>query len=354
MFNLLVLVKFVNKNSTIEEIILAKLYVSQEPDDVLILRVAWLYYMRGLTQEEVASRLSVHRTRIVRLLSEARERGLVTVNIHHTAIREIELEQAIADHYGLDFCIATPAFGFTELPADQSQAAAQSLFARRAVGSAAASYLTSCLSRPEPRVIGVSWGRTIEQMALHLGTVRNPQVRFVSLLGSLARNSASNPFEVVQALAARTGGEGYFLPVPFVVDKAIDRDVLMSQKSVQEVLALARRADLYLISVGELTESSILRQQGMVPATELEDALAHGAVADTLGCLFDKQGQILPHPVSTRMLAVDIADLKGRDVVLLAGGIEKLEAIHALLRSGLVRGVIIDGDTARLLQQLSK
>lgn len=333
---------------------MAKLYVSQESDDVLMLRVAWLYYMRGLTQEEVASRLSMHRTRIVRLLSEARERGLVTVNIHHGAIKEVELEQTITDRYGIDFCIATPAFGFTDLPSDPSLIAAQSLFARRAAGSAAAAYLTNYLSRPAPRIIGVSWGRTMEQMVLHLGTVRNPQARFISLLGSLARNSSSNPFEVVQSLASRIGGEGYFLPVPFVVDKEVDRDVLMSQKSVREVLALARMADLYLISVGELTETSILRQQGMVSAAELEDALAKGAVADTLGCLFDKQGKIVPHPVSARMLAVDIDDLKGRDVVLLAGGLEKVDAIHALLCSGLVRGLIIDGDTARQLERIGK
>lgn len=330
---------------------MAKLNLSQESDDVLIVRAAWLYYMGGLTQEEVARRLSVHRTRIVRLLSEARERGLVTVTIHHAAIRELDREQAIADAYGLDFCIATPAIGFSDLPTDPALAAAQSLFARRAVGSAAAAYLAAYLARPEPHTIGVSWGRTVEQMALHLAGVNNRQARFVSLLGSLARNSASNPFEVVQALAARTGGEGYFLPVPFVVDSEADRDVLMSQQSVREVLALAREADLHLISVGELTENAILRQQGMVAATELEDALAHGAVADTLGRLFNERGEIVPHPVSARMLAVDIADLRGRDVILLAGGLEKVKAIHALLRSGLVRGLIIDGDTARALLQ---
>ncbi len=328
---------------------MARLNLAQEPDDSLILRAAWLYYMGGLTQEAVARRLSVHRTRIVRLLSEARERGLVTITIHHAAIREIEREQAIAACYNLDFCIATPSIGFTGPITDPALATAQGLLARRAVGSAAATYLYGHLAAGTPLTIGVSWGRTIEQMALHLTGVRNPQVRFVSLLGSLTRNSASNPFEVVQALAARTGGEGYFLPVPFIADTPADRDVLMSQRTVREVLALARAADLYLISVGELSESATLRQQDMLSLAELTSARAGGAVADTLGQLFDAAGRVVPHPVSDRMLAVDLDDLRGRDVILLAAGIEKLAAIDGLLRSGLVRGIIIDGDTAALL-----
>jgi len=104
-------------------------------------------------------------------------------------------------------------------------------------------------------------GPHLEQMALHLGGAHNPAAQFVSLMGSLTRNSAFNTFEVVQALAARTGGVGYFLPVPFVADTAADREVLISQRSVGDALALARSADLYLISVGELTETAILRQQ---------------------------------------------------------------------------------------------
>ena len=92
-------------------------------------------------------------------------------------------------------------------------------------------------------------------------SMRNPQACFVSLLGSLTRNSASNPFEVVQAFASRTGGEAHFLPVPFIADSEADSQVFLSQRLVVATLQLARTADLYLISVGELEESSVLRQQ---------------------------------------------------------------------------------------------
>ena len=239
--------------------------------------------------------------------------------------------------------------GFDPRPDDLRLAAAQEMIARRAVGSAAANFLRGKLGQDNPITVGVSWGRTLEQMAVHLSGVQNARARFVSLMGSLTRNSASNPFEVVQALAARTGGEGHFLPVPFIADSQTDRAVLISQRSVALALALARAADLFLISVGELLETSFLRTQAMLSADELRSVRAQGAVADSLGRLFDKTGAEVDHELAHRTLALEFEQLRGRDVVLLAGGLQKVDAIRALLRTGVIQGLVIDGDTARLL-----
>ena len=322
--------------------------LSHEPDDALIVRAAWLYYVAGLNQEETATRLGLHRTRVTRLLSEARERGVVSVTIEHAAARDLVLEQAIADRYGLEFCIATPPVGFASASSDATVADAQGLIARRAVGSAGASFLKGQLGKGAV-TIGVSWGRTIEQVALQLSGVRNPDATFVSLMGSLTRNSASNPFEVVQALAARTGGEGHFLPVPFIADTVSDREVLMSQRSVAEALALARSADLFLISVGELTSDAILLRQQMLTERELAGIRRLGGVADSLGQFFDRDGRLIEHEVSRRTLALEIAHLRDRRVVLLGAGLQKVEAMHAMLSTGLVSALIIDGDAAALL-----
>ena len=321
------------------------LALNHDSDDALLVRTAWLYHVVGLNQEETATRLGLHRSRVNRLLSEARERGLVSVTIHHDSARDIATEQAIVDAFGLDFCLSTPAIGFE--PLDLGDAAAvriQGLVARRAVGNAGANFLRGKIQNG-PIKIGVSCGRTVEQVAQQLSGVRNPEAMFISLLGSLTRNSASNPFEVVQAFAARTGGEGHFLPVPFIADSEADRDVLLSQRSVAEAMALARSADLFLISAGELTETSFLRIQDMLSTAELRSIRARGAVCDTLGRLFDAAGREIHHPLSARTLAVEPESLRDRHVVLLAGGLEKVGAITGLLRAGLVKGLIIDGDT---------
>ena len=298
------------------------LSLAQEPDSAIMVRAAWLYHVGGLTQEEVAARLGVHRTRIVRLLAEARERGLVSVTIHHEQIRDLDIEGGIARRYGLDFCLATPPMGFDAGEVEPKLAVAQEVIARQAVGAAAATFLKGKLASDKPLTVGVSWGRTLEQVALHLSGVHNPRARFVSLMGSLTRNSASNPFEVGQARAAQTGGAGHFLPVPFIADSVADRTVLMSQRSVAEALALARSADLFLISVGELLETSFLRTQAMLSAAELRSVRVEGAVADSLGRLFDGAGAPVDHELARRTLAFEFERLRGRDVVLVAGGLQ--------------------------------
>lgn len=319
-----------------------------EGDDALLVRVAWLYHVAALTQEEVAGRLGLHRTRVTRLLSEARDRGLVSVTIQHESARLLEVERTIEERFGLHLCLTTPPIGFELAGADDLLARLQGAVARRAVGVAGASFLRNQLALG-PVTIGVSWGRTIAQVATQLAGVRNPDARFISLMGSLTRNAASNPFEVVQALAARTGGEAHYLPVPFIADSRADRDVLISQRSVAETIALARKATIHLISVGELGEGALLREQAMLTGEELRAVRASGAVCDTLGRLFAQDGREIDHEVSRRTLAVDIADIRDQNVVLLAGGPEKVAAIAALLRTGLVTTLIVDGDTALAL-----
>jgi DNA-binding transcriptional regulator LsrR (DeoR family) len=321
-------------------------------DDELIGRVAWLYYVFGLNQAEAAARLGLHRSRVNRLLAEGRDRGLIQVTINHGLVRDYEREQAIARAFRLDFCLTTPQTGFVLPDSDSSFATMHSVAARRSVGMVAASFLRGKLEAGV-RTIGVSWGRTIDQVAVHLSMPRNPELKFVSLIGSLTRNAIANPFEVVQAFALRTGGEVHFLPVPFLANSVEDRDVLMSQRMVRETMELAWSADLYLISVGELAETSVLRQQEIITADEMLSLREHGAVCDTLGAFFDSNGQILRHPLGDLSLSVGAESLRGRNVVLLAAGLEKASAIGALLRSGLIRGLIIDGDTAVRLEATS-
>jgi len=58
------------------------------------------------------------------------------------------------------------------------------------------------------------------------------------------------------------------------------------------------------------------------------------------------------HPLGELSLSVGAENLRGRNVVLLSAGLEKTAATAALLRSGLVRGLIIDGDSAARLESM--
>ncbi|MDW5318466.1 sugar-binding transcriptional regulator [Rhizobium sp. PL01] len=322
-----------------------------DSEEALMVRAAWFYYVGGLNQEQTAGRLGVTRARVNKMLSEARDSGLVSISIDHQRVGMLPFEDRLRMTYGLDFCISTPAFGFQDAKDADTEVRKQIAF--RAVGVAAANHLKSLLSESETVTIGTGWGRTIEQMTLQLAGVRAPHARFISIMGSLTANSAYNPFEVVHALARRTGGEGFFLPVPFIADSIEDKKVLLSQRSVVKAMEIARSASVCFISAGELTEDSLLRRQGMISRAELESLRKCGAIGDTNGIFFDSEGMQVDHDLNKRTIALGFEELKKMPVILLIAGQDKASAAKGLLKSGIINGLIIDGDAAEALVALS-
>jgi DNA-binding transcriptional regulator LsrR (DeoR family) len=309
----------------------------------LMTRAAWLYHVAGLNQEETSRRMGLTRARVNKLLQQARETGLVSITINDRDVGLLPVEEALRRAFSLDFCLATPALGLT------GDSATLADIALRAVGTAGARYLRDRLAEKPDAIVGTGWGRTLAHLARQMSGVSTPRARFISLMGSLTANSSFNPFEVVQALAQATGGEGYFLPVPFIADTPEDRAVLLAQRVVARPLDLARHADIALISVGELTESSLLRTQGMITAEELADLRRAGAVGDTNGIFFDAEGRPVDHPLNARSIGAGFDDLARATTVLLSAGTGKTAATEALLRSGIIRGLVIDGDAALAL-----
>ncbi|WAC27608.1 sugar-binding transcriptional regulator [Ancylobacter sp. SL191] len=329
-----------------------------ETDDTLMVKAAWLYHVGGLNQAETAERLGLTRARVNRLLADALEEGVVSITVDRQLAGMVPVEEALRRRFGLDFCQATPALdlglGRQSAPdaGDRAGLSPAQKVAFRAVGLLGANHLRAHLARDEPATVGLGWGRTLEQMTLHMAGVSAPNARFISLMGSLTANSAFNPFELVHTLAKRTGGEGYFLPVPFIADTVEDKQVLLSQRQVAKALAIAGTATLCMISVGELEEGALLRRQGMLTVADLESLHKAGAVGDTNGIFFDALGRPVDHPLNERTLAVPFDVLRGLNVVLMVASPEKTRAAAALLASGIVNGLIIDGDAAlRLVEQ---
>ena len=299
----------------------------------LATRAAWLSYVRRLTQGEIADRLGVSRVKVHRLISLAEELGLVSVHIAGRPAECLKLEDGLIDRYGLGFCRVVPSIDEEDQPFE-------------ALGAEGAAYLSRYLETDGDKVIGVSHGRTLAALVNRLPRVAAPEAKFVSLLGSLTRKSSANPFDVVQRLADKTGGEGYFMPVPMAADSLGDKAVMLSQKSVQAVLALAHRATLCLVGIGELGPQAHMLQTGVLTREEYDDLRAKGAVGDLVGQFLDAEGRRVASEVNDRALSVGLADLKGRRVVAIAGGAIKADAITAALASGMVTDLIIDESAA--------
>lgn len=304
----------------------------------LAARAAWLSYIGEMTHEAIAARLRVSRIKVTRLIAQAQRLGLVRVYVDADITRCLALENALTATFGLSFCTVAPDLDEDGIPL-------------RALASAGARFLNGALEQKSIRTIGLGHGRTLAAMVEHLPRQPRPDLRFVSLLGSLTRKAAANPFDVIHKISEVTGGEGYFVPAPFFSDSREDRDVFTAQRSVATVFAMAAGADLYLVGVGDVGPDSQLLATGMITQREREAIVRAGGVGEVLGRFVDKAGKALPIEINQRSIAVELETLRGRDAIVIAGGAQKAAAIAAVLRTGVFTGLVVDENTAAVLAE---
>lgn len=304
--------------------------------DDLAARAAWLYFAGGLTQAEIARRFGITGVKAHRLISRARAEGAVRVFVDQPVAGCLRLEEAIARAFGLEMVWVAPDLAETgSLPL-------------RALGLRGAQYLMNVLASRSHGVVGIGHGRTLTAAVEALPRIEAGGTRFVSLLGGLTRKYAANPYDVIHRLAERTGAEAFMMPAPILANTPEDKRVLLSQWGMARIMETIGAASLCLVGVGTVDEQGVLAaadpEQG---AAEREELLGAGAAAEVLGQFLDAEGR----PVATRLngcaMAPDLASLRGREVVALAGGREKLAAIRSVLRAGLLTGLITDEATAR-------
>lgn len=307
-----------------------------DEEAALAARAAWLYFAGGQTQGEIAEKLNIPNTKAHRLIARASRDGLIRVFVEGPIAGCVALEEGLKAKFGLGQCEVVPNIDDGALPL-------------RTLGMAGARYLRNVLDRAAHEIIGVGHGRTLAAAIDFLPSSPAPHVKFVSLLGGLTRRFAANPYDVIHRLSERTGSEAYLLPVPFFANSVKDKAVLLSQFGIADVVALARRASLHLVGIGEVDNAGFITSAGMITPAEIDEVARAGALGEVLGSFFAEDGRRVPTDLSDRALAPDIEVLRGREMVAIAGGRNKIKAIRAVLRSGLLTGLITDETTARQL-----
>ncbi len=315
---------------------MARIAAKRVDDDSLAIRAAWLHFVAGLTQAEVAERLGVSNVKAHRLVTWASQSGAVKVTIDGDVTECLRLEERLCARYGLRFAHVVPNLYEDGLPL-------------RALGIAGAGYLKREIENADGRVIGIGHGRTLAAAIAAAPRIDCGSTRFVSLMGGLTRNFAANPHDVMHRLAERTGSAAYVLPVPFVANSSADRDVLLSQRGVADVFALASKADLMIVGIGTTQPDAQLVGAGMVDLDEIREVQTGGGVGEILGHFFDRDGQPVDTSLTARTLSPDLASLRDRRIVAIAGGGAKIEGIGAILRSRLLSGLLTDEQTAAAL-----
>ncbi len=296
--------------------------------------VANLYYNSDLTQNQIAERMFTSRSKISRLLKEARELGIVEIFIREPWERRQELEKQLKENYRLRH---VRVIAMNELSDDAGLGK---------LAEAAAYYLDSRVK--EGMIVGISWGNTLYRIVRYISTNnrKNIPITVVPIMGAAnVKRLETEALDLAKELSAAYGGRRRYLYAPlFVKDRRL-RESLMAEENIRSVLDLSRQADMILTSVGSIVYKSWSNYLSEQTWEMLEDK---GAVGHLGGHFFDINGRELETSLAERMIGLTLDEIKKcRDVICVAYGEGKSDALIGAMNGGIINTLIVDEKCAR-------
>ncbi len=290
-------------------------------------RAGWLYYIAGNTQDEIARKLGISRQTAQRMVSLAVTERLIKVRFDHPLGRCLELSTRMRERFGLDSCEVVPAD-----PASTSETLG--------IVEAAAAEMERYLVSQHPVIVALGTGRTLRAVSEQVSPMECPQHKIVSLVGNIGPDGSATVFDVASRVGDRVGAPHYPMPFPVVTATVHEKNLLVTQKSLRNVMDLAAQADVSFVGIGTVDETSAMLRDGFVRADEIRAMVKAGAVGEITGWSFDGQGQLMDGLVNDRVLSVPLETPARRRVVGVAMAMPRFKAIKGALAGKLINGLI--------------
>jgi deoxyribonucleoside regulator len=313
----------------------------QTKEHNLILQVAKLYYYQGLTTEEIAQELGLSRPKVSRLLSQAKQQGMVQIQILDPYDDSQSLAKELKKAYQLKAVHTVP------VPDNVSEVEA---LERVAIFTGA--HLNTLIKTGT--VMGVAWGTTLAAISRHLIPQPTQNMSIVQLNGSGNLANISNPHinEVILQLGQNYNARVYLFPVPAFFDYAATKTALWKERSVKQILDLQHRADILLFSIGAVDSAvpGYVYSSGYLEDKDFEEIRHEHLVGDIATVFFRKDGSFQDIPLNQRASGPDLSLFrKVNRAVCVVAGKSKAQALKAALEGNLLNELIVDEVTARLL-----
>lgn len=302
-------------------------------------RIASLHYTHGLTHQKIADLMGLSRVQVTRMLAKAREEGIVEIKVHSDESIFPDLQMGLAQKFNLKQAWVAPSLNDAEESMDS-------------VGALGAEFLKSYLQPGDVVAVGLSV--TLDHIVPHM---RGFEIdcTFVPALGSRpSGNLVVNPHEVASDLAETVGGKTRHLPAPFIMASISSADMMKDEPDVKSTLSMAKSARLGLYGIGGVAPGSGPLIEEIGPTGELERLISKGAVGDISGIYFDANGRYVPSAIEQRIISLTLDEIYSLpDRAVVAMGTNKVPAIAAAAKGGMITHLVTDLDTAEALLKTS-
>lgn len=303
--------------------------------------VAKYYYIENLTQEQIAHRMGLSRPKISRLLSLAREKGVVKVFISDLDDNMEDIEEELKSVFNLQKVKVVP------VPPNDLGLAFQ------VTCKEAAKYFAELLEDGDR--IGVGWGGTLFEISKNLQHFSRKNSIIVQLFGNLDTGEADDyANDILSQFATKLDVKSsHIIPCPVIVDNQIIYDILMHDDKIKSSMNLAKNCNKMLINIGLPNEDNCLYKGKYIDDNDLQFLRDH-STAGCIGCRFyDDNGKIIDEQLDNRTIGISIDDIQKADMVITcAVGAHKARALHAALKAGYLDVIVVDSNAAKEVLKL--
>lgn len=299
-------------------------------------KIARLYYVSEMQQKDIARKMNISVASVSRALQKAKELGIVKVSINDPDAGTGELEISMEKRWGINECLLVP----------RGESLSDTF---RAMADRTTELLGRILKRGD--TVGVSWGETLKSIGEHMGSLGLSGIDVVPVVGAMGTvETGIYPNSIAREFAQKIGGTSYLMNTPALVDTPEIRESLQRDSNFQMVREKWNGLTTVLLSVSSLEEETSAFRRGIFSRTDMEETRGLGGVCATNFSFLDVAGREIDAPLSQRITNMRFGEFRViSQMVVIAAGDHKVEALRAVLNSGLVKILITDRESARLL-----
>jgi DNA-binding transcriptional regulator LsrR (DeoR family) len=300
-------------------------------------RAGWLYYLAGHTQDEIAKKLNVSRQTAQRLVSLSLRERLITFRLQHPIAACMELSTRLKDKFEIELCDVVP---------DDLRSGTAGL------AETAAAFLESRLRESRPLIIGLGTGRALRAAVEQVPPMECPNHQLVSLVGNISPDGSASRYSAIGRLAELTNARHFPMPLPVFMSSNAERQHFLGIEAVRRFHAVADKADVRLVGVGQIDLNAQLLIDGFLTREETVDLMRHGAVGEIVAWALDADGNLIEGGTNERVTSVRLPAPPRGLAVGVAAGPSKVKAICAALRGRYLNGLITTEATATALLEM--
>ncbi|MGC6404904.1 transcriptional regulator LsrR [Bisgaard Taxon 45] len=300
-------------------------------EEELLARIAWFYYHDNLTQGEIGDKLGLPRLKVSRLLEKGRQQGIIKVQINSRFTGCLELEEALKEHFQLKHIRILPALEKNEI--------------NQRLGIGAAQMLMSML-KPN-QLLAIGFGETIMQTIKHSNEfITHNHLKLITLSGGVG------PY--MKGIGQLDGSCSVsIIPAPLRASSIEAAKLFKREACVRDIMLAACHADAAIVGIGATRQKgqATLLRTGYITEEKQRLIREQGAVGDILGYFMQKDGRLQPDmPLHEELISVTLDNLKKiPNVIGIAGGEEKVEAILSALYGQHINSLVTEEKTARMM-----